>query len=91
MQRSIISFAQHYICYPDDFSCVGIIFILIISRNITTLLNYMTAFRAGSDFSRSAKFPEVYRGQGVSKELISDGERAVTGQGRDTAYSVLCS
>jgi hypothetical protein len=37
------------------------------------------------------KFPEVYHGQGISKAPFSGGERAVTGQGRDTTYSVNSS
>jgi hypothetical protein len=45
----------------------------------------------GSDFSRFMKFPEVYHGQGISKAAFSGGEQAVTGQGRDTTYSVTTS
>jgi len=34
-----------------------------------------------SDFLAYNNFPEVYHGEGISKALISGGERAVTGQG----------
>ncbi|HBY0413922.1 TPA: hypothetical protein MIO27_28150 [Klebsiella pneumoniae subsp. pneumoniae] len=44
-----------------------------------------------SDFSHFDKFPEVYHGQGISKAAFSGGERPVTGQGRDTTYSVTVS
>ena len=40
-----------------------------------------------SDFYAIAQFPEVYHGQGISKAGFSGGEGAVTGQGRETAYS----
>lgn len=43
------------------------------------LLNYRTAFPVGSDFTRSAKFPEVYHGQGISKAPFPGGDRVVTG------------
>nr|QIQ14865.1 hypothetical protein [Klebsiella pneumoniae] len=36
-------------------------------------------------------FPEVYHGQGISKAAFSGGERPVTGEGRDTTYSVILS
>lgn len=63
----------------------------MISHETVTPLNYRTAVPAGSDFSLLAKFPEVYHGQGISKAAFSGGERAVTGQGRDTTYSVTVS
>lgn len=44
---------------------------MIISNHITTLLNYRTTVPAGSDFSRSAKFPEVYHGYRISKAAFS--------------------
>lgn len=61
---------------------------MIISSHITILLNYRAAVPAGSDFSRIAKFSEVYHGQRISKALISGGEQAVREQGRDTTYRV---
>ena len=41
-----------------------------------------------SDFSHLAKFPEVYHGQGITTPPFSGAERPISGQGRDTTYSV---
>ncbi|OLP11807.1 hypothetical protein AGG97_20245 [Klebsiella michiganensis] len=62
---------------------------LTIIRNTVTPLNYRTAVSSGSDFSRLDKFPEVYHGQGISKAPFYGGERAVTGQVRNTTYMVI--
>lgn len=63
----------------------------MIRHETVTLLNYRTTVPVGSDFPRFTKFPEVYHGQGISKAAFSGGERPVTGQGRDTTYSVSAS
>ncbi|SSL51565.1 Uncharacterised protein [Klebsiella pneumoniae] len=63
----------------------------MISRETVTLLNYRAAVPSGSNFSLITKFPEVYHGQGISKAGFSGGEREVTGQGRNTTYSVKSS
>ncbi len=63
----------------------------MIKHEIVTLLNYRMAVPVRSDFSRFTKFPEVYHGERISKAPFSGGERAVTGQGRDTTYSVISS
>lgn len=55
------------------------------------LLNYRMTVSGRSDFSHLAKFPEVYHGQEVSEALFSAAARRVTGQGRDTTYSVIVS
>ena len=68
-----------------------IITLEITSSHTATPLNYRTAVPYGSDFSRFTKFPEVYHGERISKAPFSGGERAVTGQGRDTTYSVTIS
>ncbi len=60
----------------------------MISRETVTPLNYRAAVPSGSNFSLITKFPEVYHGQGISKAGFSGGEREVTGQGRNTIYSV---
>ena len=60
----------------------------LISHETVTRLNYRMAVSGGSDFLRITKFPEVYHGQGISKAAFSGGELEVTGQGRDTTYSV---
>nr|AVX49925.1 hypothetical protein [Escherichia coli] len=44
-----------------------------------------------SDFLSYHNFPEVYHGQGISKAPFSGVERAVTGQGVNTTYSVTSS
>ena len=49
------------------------------------------AIPARSDFYVIPQFPEVYHGERISKAPFSGGERAVTGQGRDTTYSVIYS
>lgn len=41
----------------------------------------MAAVPVRSDYSRLAKFPEVYYGQVTSKAPFFGGERAVTGRG----------
>ncbi|CCI78760.1 unnamed protein product [Klebsiella pneumoniae subsp. rhinoscleromatis SB3432] len=64
---------------------------MIISGLINTQCNYRTAVPSGSDFSRLEKFPEVYHGQGITTQPFSGGERAVTGEGMDTTYSVIFS
>lgn len=46
------------------------------------------AIPARSDFYVIPQFPEVYHGQEVSEALFSAAARRVTGQGRDTTYSV---
>lgn len=63
----------------------------MISHETVTALNYRTAVSAGSDFSRLMKFPEVYHAHGITTPPFSGGERPVTGQGRDTIYSVTVS
>lgn len=63
----------------------------MIRHETVTPLNYRAAVPSGSDFSRFTKFTEVYHGQGISKAAFSGGERPVTGQGRDTTYSVKSS
>ncbi|HBY9619679.1 TPA: hypothetical protein MJA43_27325 [Klebsiella pneumoniae] len=47
------------------------------------------AIPARSDFYVIPQFPEVYHGQEVSEALFSAAARRVTGQGRDTTYSVV--
>lgn len=64
---------------------------LIISSHITTQLNYRMAIPARSDFYVIPHFPEVYHGQEVSEALFSAAARRITGQGDDTAYSVINS
>jgi len=49
------------------------------------------AIPARSDFYVIPQFPEVYHGQEVSEALFSAAARRVTGQGRDTTYSVTAS
>lgn len=49
------------------------------------------AIPARSDFYVIPQFPEVYHGQGITTQPFSGGERAVTGQGRDTTYRVTVS
>jgi len=49
------------------------------------------AIPACSDFYVIPQFPEVYHGQEVSEALFSAAARRVTGQGRDTTYSVVFS
>lgn len=56
-----------------------------------TRLNYRMAVSGRSDFFAYNNFPEVYHGQGISKAAFSGGERQVTGEGRDTTYSVIVS
>lgn len=63
----------------------------MISHETVTLLNYRMAVSGRSDFLAYHNFPEVYHGQGISKAAFSGGERPVTGQGRDTTYSVIVS
>lgn len=63
----------------------------MISHETVTALNYRTAVSAGSDFSRLMKFPEVYHAHGITTAPFQGGERPVTGQGRDTIYSVTVS
>ena len=65
-----------------------IITLEITSSHTATPLNYLTAVPPGSDFLRSAKFPEVYHGQGITTPPFSGAERPISGQGRDTTYSV---
>lgn len=50
------------------------------------LLNYLAAVLVRSDFSRSAKFSEVYHGQGITTPPFSGGEQAVAGKGGSTTY-----
>ncbi|PLJ06930.1 hypothetical protein B6J59_28080 [Klebsiella pneumoniae] len=63
----------------------------MISNETVTALNYRTAVLAGSDFSRLMKFPEVYHAHGITTPSFSGGERAVTGLGVNTTYSVTSS
>ena len=65
----------------------------IINQDITiihtvTLLNYRTAAPVRSDFFDITQFPEVYHGQGITTPPFSGAERPISGQGRDTTYSV---
>lgn len=64
---------------------------LIISRHITTTLNYRMTIPAGSDFSVINDFPEVYHGQEVSEALFSAAARRATWQESNTTYSVIIS
>ncbi len=66
----------------------AIITALIITILIATPLNYRTAVPSGSDFSRFTKFPEVYHGERITTPPFSGAERPISGQGRDTTYSV---
>lgn len=59
----------------------------MIRHETVTPLNYRMTVSGRSDFPAYHNFPEVYHGQGISKAGFSGGEGAVTGQGRDTAYS----
>ena len=70
---------------------IVIITCIVTSKHIATTLNYRTPVPVGSYFSVLEKFQEVYHGHGISKARISGGEQAVTGQGRDTIYSVVSS
>lgn len=63
----------------------------MIRHETVTLLNYRTAAPVRSDFFAITQFPEVYHGQGISKAPFSGVERAVTGQGVNTTYSVTSS
>lgn len=63
----------------------------MISHETVTPLNYRMTVSGRSDFSHLAKFPEVYHGQEVSEALFSAAARRVTGEGRDTTYSVNSS
>lgn len=44
-----------------------------------------------SDFPAYHNLPEVYHGHGISKAVFSAPEDRVTGQRRDTTYSVMVS
>ena len=63
----------------------------VIRHETVTQLNYRMAVSGRSDFFAYNNFPEVYHGQGISKAAFSGGERQVTGEGRDTTYSVIVS
>jgi len=63
----------------------------VIRHETVTQLNYRMAVSGRSDFLAYHNFPEVYHGQGISKAAFSGGERQVTGEGRDTTYSVIVS
>ncbi len=63
----------------------------VIRHETVTQLNYRMAVSGRSDFFAYNNFPEVYHGQGISKAAFSGGERPVTGEGRDTTYSVILS
>lgn len=63
----------------------------MIMNEIVTLLNYRAAVRVGSDFQLFTKFPEVYHAHGITTAPFYGGEQPVTGQGRDTTYSVTVS
>lgn len=60
----------------------------MISHETVTPLNYRMTVSGRSDFPTYNNFPEVYHAHGISKAAFSGGERAVTGEGRDTTYSV---
>ncbi|MEQ0113349.1 hypothetical protein ABLU99_24445 [Klebsiella sp. JN_Kp123] len=70
------------------FSVVNITNVIIICH-IETPINYRIAVPDGSDFSVISPFREVYHVEGTGKAPFSGGERAVTGQGRGTIYSVF--
>ncbi len=63
----------------------------VIRHETVTQLNYRMAVSGRSDFFAYNKFPEVYHGERISKAAFSGGERPVTGEGRDTTYSVILS
>ena len=52
------------------------------------MINYRIAVPVRSDFYAIAQFPEVYHGQGITTPPFSGAERPISGQGRDTTYSV---
>jgi hypothetical protein len=87
MTRSTNSLYNFCICHSMIFPAV-IILRQITSSHTATPLNYRMAVPADPIFAYY-KFPEVYHGQGISKAPFSGGERPVTGQGRDTTYSVM--
>ncbi|CAM4347488.1 hypothetical protein PLGE761_23410 [Pluralibacter gergoviae] len=60
----------------------------MISHETVTPLNYRTAVPVRSDFPAYHNFPEVYHGHGITTAPFYGGERPVTGQGRNTIYSV---
>ncbi|STW81041.1 Uncharacterised protein [Klebsiella pneumoniae] len=63
----------------------------MIRHKTVTRLNYRMTVSGRSDFPAYNNFPEVYHAHGISKAAFSGGERAVTGEGRDTTYSVTVS
>lgn len=63
----------------------------MIRHETVTPLNYRMTVSGRSDFPAYNNFPEVYYAHGISKAAFSGGEQAVTGQGRDTTYSVIVS
>ncbi|EPD7736244.1 hypothetical protein ACSD2E_004760, partial [Escherichia coli] len=63
----------------------------IISRHITTLLNYWMPISGRSDFFTIHNFPEVYHAEEIIISLFSAPARRITGQGDDTTYSVISS
>ncbi|MDK1827355.1 hypothetical protein [Klebsiella sp. K6-243] len=60
----------------------------MISIETVTPLNYRMAVSGRSDFPAYHNFPEVYHGQGITTPPFSGAERPISGQGRDTTYSV---
>ncbi|HHM2084091.1 TPA: hypothetical protein ACRGEP_005086, partial [Klebsiella pneumoniae] len=63
----------------------------VIRHETVTQLNYRMAIPARSDFYVIPQFPEVYHGQGISKAPKSAAARRVTGECRNTTYSVIVS
>ena len=64
---------------------------MIISSHTATPLNYRMAVPVRSDFLAYNNFPEVYHGEGISKAPKSAAARRVTGECRNTTYSVKAS
>lgn len=63
----------------------------VIRHETVTQLNYRMAVSGRSDFFAYNNFPEVYHGQGISKAPKSAAARRVTGECRNTTYSVTAS
>ena len=63
----------------------------MINHETVTPLNYRMTVSGRSDFLAYHNFPEVYHGHGITTAPFYGGERPVTGQGRDTTYSVTVS